>query len=68
MKNLLFIAAVVGLVSCGTEPVCDCSPECAAKCHGDSLAVDSVSIDSTNVQVGDTLLDTVEATPAKIVE
>jgi hypothetical protein len=68
MKNFLFIAAVVALVSCTSEPNCDCSPECAAKCHGDSLAVDSIGVDSTSVVVVDTLLDTVMTKPVTSVE
>jgi hypothetical protein len=64
MKNLLLMAAVLGLVSCGTETVCDCSPECAAKCHGDSVVVDSVAFDSTGVESVEELLDTLETLPA----
>jgi hypothetical protein len=60
MKNLLLMAAIFGLVSCGTETVCDCSPECAAKCHGDSVAVESVVVDTTSVEE---TLDTLETLP-----
>ena len=64
MKNLLLMAAVLGLVSCGTETVCDCSPECAAKCHGDSVAVETTTLDTTGIETTEQLLDTLETLPA----
>lgn len=63
MKNLLLMAVILGLVSCGTETTCDCSPECAAKCHGDSVVVDSVTLDTTGIENVEELLDTLETLP-----
>ena len=63
MKNLLLMAVVLGLVACGSETTCDCSPECAAKCHGDSVAVET-TLDTTGIETTEQLLDTLETLPA----